>query len=73
MRNEPTLISTRCEADSIGETADLRAHDALYINIAEYLRRGGSPEGNGKIVMTALPPVYFQHQGMTPSDTYARN
>lgn len=58
------LTSIRCEANSIGETADLRAHDALYMNIAEYLRSGCSLDGDEKVFITDLPPVYFQHQGM---------
>lgn len=58
------LTPDRCEANSIGQTGDLRAHDALCMNIAEYLRRGCSLEDDEKVVMTDLPPVYFQHQGM---------
>ncbi|RMJ24452.1 Peptidase family C78 [Aspergillus sp. HF37] len=52
-----------CEANSIGQTGDLRAHDALCMNIAEYLRRGCSLEDDEKVLMTDLPPIYFQHQG----------
>lgn len=58
------LTPDRCEASSIGQTGDLRAHDALCMNIAEYFRRGCSLEDDKKVVMTDLPPVYFQHQGM---------
>lgn len=56
----------RCEANSIGETQDLRAHDALYMNIADYFRQAYSLDGEKKTVITELPPVYFQHQGMRP-------
>ena len=60
------LIPTRCEANSISATKDVRAHDALYINIAEYFRPACSLEGDEKVINTNLPPIYFQHQGMTP-------
>lgn len=45
----------------------MRAHDALYMNIAEYFRPAYSMEGADKVVSTDLPPIYFQHQGMKTS------
>ena len=65
------LTSIRCEANSVGETKDLRAHDALYLNIAEYFRNACSLDGNEKILVTDLPPVYFQHEGTTSSLQFA--
>ncbi|KAJ5963320.1 uncharacterized protein N7479_003196 [Penicillium vulpinum] len=52
-----------CEARSLSETNDVRACDALYIDVADYFRSACSPEDETKIVQTELPPIYFQHQG----------
>ncbi|KGO39900.1 Peptidase C78, ubiquitin fold modifier-specific peptidase 1/ 2 [Penicillium expansum] len=52
-----------CEARSLSERSDLRACDALYIDVADYFRSACSPEDETKIVQTDLPPIYFQHQG----------
>ncbi|KAJ6179133.1 hypothetical protein N7519_009594 [Penicillium mononematosum] len=52
-----------CEARSLSERSDVRACDALYIDVAEYFRSACSPEDETKVVQTDLPPIYFQHQG----------
>ncbi|KXG52361.1 Peptidase C78, ubiquitin fold modifier-specific peptidase 1/ 2 [Penicillium griseofulvum] len=52
-----------CEARSLSERNGVRAHDALYIDVADYFRSACSPEDDSKILQTDLPPIYFQHQG----------
>lgn len=56
-------IVYRCEANAFHETKQLRAYDALLINVAEYFRQGVSLEGNDKVLKTDLPPIYLQHPG----------
>ena len=68
-----SLTPNRCEANSLAETKDVRAHDALYMNIAEYFRPACSLEGADKIINTDLPPIYFQHQGNEHSAFNPRN
>lgn len=57
------LTFTSCEANSIGETREMRAHDALYAAVATYFRSACSLEGDDKVFVTNLPPIYLQHQG----------
>ncbi|KAF7174129.1 hypothetical protein CNMCM5623_006461 [Aspergillus felis] len=52
-----------CEASSIGETREMRAHDALYAAVAAYFRCACSLDGDDKVFVTNLPPIYLQHQG----------
>lgn len=52
-----------CEAGSFTQTKELRAHDALYMNVAAYFRQESSLDDKKKIVVTSLPPIYLQHQG----------
>ncbi|KAI9037380.1 DUF1671-domain-containing protein [Aspergillus affinis] len=52
-----------CEACSIGETPQLRAHNALLSNVANYFRTGSPCQTDEKVLVTDLPPIYFQHQG----------
>ncbi|KAJ5193757.1 Peptidase C78 ubiquitin fold modifier-specific peptidase 1/ 2 [Penicillium cf. griseofulvum] len=52
-----------CEARSLSEKNGVRAHDALYIDVADYFRSACSPGDDSKILQTDLPPIYFQHQG----------
>ena len=59
----PLTPVSRCESMSLAERSDLRACDALYIDVADYFRSVCSPEDESKIVQTDLPPIYFQHQG----------
>ena len=62
-----SLTPNRCEANSLAETKDVRAHDALYMNVAAYFRPACSLEKDDKVIKTELPPIYFQHQGMDDS------
>jgi hypothetical protein len=52
-----------CEAGSIGETGEMRAHDALYAAVAAYFRCACSLDGDDKVFLTNLPPIYLQHHG----------
>ncbi|PKX96754.1 C78 family peptidase [Aspergillus novofumigatus IBT 16806] len=45
-----------CEASSIGETREMRAHDALYAAVAAYFRCACSLDGDDKVFLTNLPP-----------------
>ncbi|PWY64994.1 DUF1671 domain protein [Aspergillus heteromorphus CBS 117.55] len=56
-------LEIQCEANSIGTTNNVRAHDALFMNIASYFRNACSLDGRNKVIQTSLPPIYFQHQG----------
>lgn len=56
-------LGIRCEANAFSETKEMRAHDALLANVAEYFRRACSLEGDEKVFKTDLPPIYLQHQG----------
>ncbi|PYH94978.1 DUF1671-domain-containing protein [Aspergillus ellipticus CBS 707.79] len=58
-----TSLGIRCEANSIGVTKEMRAQDALLMNVANYFRNACSLEGRNKVIQTDLPPIYFQHQG----------
>ncbi|KAB8232174.1 DUF1671-domain-containing protein [Aspergillus alliaceus] len=51
------------ESSSIGGTKDMRAHDALFMCIADYFRHMCPPKRNDKVLLTDLPPIYLQHQG----------
>lgn len=57
------LTTGRCEASSLAETKEMRAHDALYMDVAAYFRQACSLDRNDKIVVSELAPIYFQHQG----------
>lgn len=61
------LTKSRCEANSLGETQEMRAHDALYMDVAAYFRQACSLDGNDKVMVTELAPIYFQHQGKAPA------
>jgi hypothetical protein len=61
------LTSVRCEASSIGGTKDMQAHDALFVCIADYFRQACSLDTKDKVLLTNLPPIYFQHQGLKRS------
>ncbi|KAI9371128.1 DUF1671-domain-containing protein [Aspergillus egyptiacus] len=52
----------RCEASSIGKRNGIPAHSALLSHIAAYFR-SASPFDEEKVVLTNLPPIYFQHHG----------
>ncbi|KAK9559090.1 hypothetical protein V6Z96_000945 [Aspergillus fumigatus] len=52
-----------CEASSIGESRDSHAHDALYAAVAAYFRCACSLDGDEKVFLTNLPPIYLQHHG----------
>ncbi|KAJ9300304.1 hypothetical protein DTO271G3_2421 [Paecilomyces variotii] len=56
-------LGIKCEANAFHETKQLRAYDALLMNVAEYFRQGVSLEGNDKVLKTDLPPIYLQHPG----------
>lgn len=43
----------------------MRAYDALYMDVASYYRSACSLDEEKKTFMTDLPPIYFQHQGMS--------
>ncbi|KAF7128629.1 hypothetical protein CNMCM5793_003417 [Aspergillus hiratsukae] len=58
-----TSLRIDCEANSIGETREMRAHDALYAAVATYFRSACSLEADDKVFVTNLPPIYLQHQG----------
>jgi hypothetical protein len=57
------LTFSSCEAGSIGETGEMRAHDALYAAVAAYFRCACSLDGDDKVFLTNLPPIYLQHHG----------
>ena len=59
-------VFSRCKGASLMEKNDRRACDALYMHIANYFR-SASPEDETRIVQTDFPPIYFQHDGMTPA------
>lgn len=48
----------------------MRAHDALYMDVAAYFRQACSLGINGKVIVTELGPIYFQHQGRAPVVSY---
>ncbi|PKY05357.1 DUF1671-domain-containing protein [Aspergillus campestris IBT 28561] len=56
-------LGIRCEASSIGDTKETRAHDALLETIAAYFRGSHPIETDDKVIVTSLPPVYLQHHG----------
>ncbi|KAJ5610080.1 hypothetical protein N7510_006799 [Penicillium lagena] len=57
-------LGIQCEASSLTESKDMRAYDALYMDVASYYRSACSLEDEEtKVFTTDLPPVYFQHQG----------
>ncbi|XRM48969.1 hypothetical protein ABZX51_011866 [Aspergillus tubingensis] len=56
-------LGIQCEANSIGASKEVRAHDALYMNVAAYFRESCALEEGEKVMQTNLPPIYFQHQG----------
>ncbi|GAD95818.1 hypothetical protein CPC735_028710 [Paecilomyces variotii No. 5] len=56
-------LGIRCEANGFHETKQLRAYDAVLMNVAEYFRQGISLEGSDKVLRTDLPPIYLQHPG----------
>ncbi|PYH86633.1 DUF1671 domain protein [Aspergillus uvarum CBS 121591] len=47
----------------IEPTESMRAHDALFMNVASYFRGTRNLEREDKVISTDLPPIYFQHQG----------
>ncbi|OQD80710.1 hypothetical protein PENANT_c033G05318 [Penicillium antarcticum] len=52
------------DASSLCGSSDLRACDALYMDVANYFKSACSLENaDTKIFKTDLPPIYFQHQG----------
>ncbi|KAE8348366.1 DUF1671-domain-containing protein [Aspergillus coremiiformis] len=57
------LTRIRCEASSIEGTKDMQAYNALFRCIADYFRQELPLDTNDKVLLTNLPPVYFQHQG----------
>ncbi|KAL2013458.1 hypothetical protein VTN00DRAFT_983 [Thermoascus crustaceus] len=56
-------LGIRCEANAFSETKEMRAHDALFMDMAEYFRQACSLEGDEKVFKTDLPPIYLQHKG----------
>lgn len=60
---EKRLTCSRCDASSLSEENNMRAHDALYQDVASYYRSNCSLDEEKKIFMTDRPPIYFQHQG----------
>ncbi|PLN75900.1 DUF1671-domain-containing protein [Aspergillus taichungensis] len=58
-----SCLGIRCEASSIGDTKEVRAHDALLQTIAAYFRGPYPLESVEKVIVTSLPPVYLQHHG----------
>lgn len=59
----PETNTIRCEASSIGKTEEMPAHTALLSHIAAYFKSACSDDDAENVVMTDLPPVYFQHHG----------
>lgn len=50
----------------------MRAHDALFMNVASYFRDSRNLEREDKVISTDLPPIYFQHQGLdTPRHLFS--
>lgn len=62
----PETNTTRCEASSIGKTEEMPAHTALLSHIAAYFKSASPLNEVEKVVLTGLPPVYFQHHGSWP-------
>ncbi|KAL3489461.1 DUF1671-domain-containing protein [Aspergillus germanicus] len=52
-----------CEASSIGKTNGMPAHSALLSQVAAYFKSACPLDKNEKVVLTNLPPIYFQHHG----------
>ncbi|RDW61921.1 uncharacterized protein DSM5745_10593 [Aspergillus mulundensis] len=55
-------LGIQCEAQSIGKTKEMSAHSSLLSHIAAYFKMGLN-EQTEKVVLTDLPPIYFQHHG----------
>ncbi|KAL5041126.1 peptidase family C78-domain-containing protein [Aspergillus fruticulosus] len=57
-------LGIQCEARSIGKTKEMPAHSSLLSHVAAYFR-GARPldDTTEKVVLTDLPPIYFQHHG----------
>ncbi|OJJ06904.1 hypothetical protein ASPVEDRAFT_46266 [Aspergillus versicolor CBS 583.65] len=56
-------LGIQCEASSIGKTEEMPAHTALLSHIAAYFKSASPLNEVEKVVLTDLPPVYFQHHG----------
>ncbi|KAJ6127491.1 hypothetical protein N7523_003103 [Penicillium sp. IBT 18751x] len=56
-------LSIHCDGSSLAESKDMRACDALYMDVAAYFRSVCSLDAPEKVFKTDLPPIYFQHQG----------
>ncbi|KAL2809490.1 DUF1671-domain-containing protein [Aspergillus granulosus] len=52
-----------CEASSIGKANGIPAHSALLSQVAAYFKSACPLDKNEKVVLTSLPPIYFQHHG----------
>ncbi|KAL2866331.1 DUF1671-domain-containing protein [Aspergillus lucknowensis] len=52
-----------CEASSIGKTNEMPAYSALLTGVAAYFKSACPLNKTGKVVLTNLPPIYFQHHG----------
>ncbi|KAJ5693344.1 hypothetical protein N7462_002767 [Penicillium macrosclerotiorum] len=53
-----------CDAKSLNDSGQLRACEALYMDIANYFRSVCSLEDTEtRVFKTDLPPIYFQHPG----------
>ncbi|KAL4806023.1 peptidase family C78-domain-containing protein [Aspergillus unguis] len=60
-------LDIQCEAISIAKTRDMPAHSSLLSHIAAYFRSACAlDDETEKVVLTNLPPIYFQHHGSYP-------
>ncbi|KAL4917909.1 DUF1671-domain-containing protein [Aspergillus aurantiobrunneus] len=56
-------LGIQCEASSIGNTKGMPAHSSLLSHIAAYFKSACPLDETEKVVLTNLPPMYFQHHG----------
>ncbi|KAL6235433.1 hypothetical protein BDW75DRAFT_230280 [Aspergillus navahoensis] len=61
---QASIDTSRCEAQSIGKMKEMPAHSSLLSHVAAYFRGVGPlDDTTEKVVLTDLPPIYFQHHG----------
>ncbi|KAL4787765.1 peptidase family C78-domain-containing protein [Aspergillus varians] len=56
-------LGIQCEASSIGKAENMPSHTALLSHIAAYFKSAYPLDEAEKVVLTNLPPIYFQHHG----------
>ncbi|KKK26733.1 hypothetical protein ARAM_000299 [Aspergillus rambellii] len=56
-------LDIQCKATSISKTNEMTAYNNLLSHIAAYFRSACPLDTDKKVILTSLPPIYFQHQG----------